>query len=120
LGSLHHIPNATLDLFYDENIEEEPKIQAGYEDVRRWLANTHPKLLAMLPRRPTPRNDREFWPLRAADALAWNAHRAFTQAQKNKRHSNELWTMLDSGVVTMKETSNAADVREMLVGQLRR
>lgn len=97
LGAIRHRPNATLDLFYDENMGEEPKVQAGYDVFYRWIVEEQPAIAAMLPRRPTPRNDTAVWPLRAADALAWNAHRAFLMDKKGKRFSNPLWRALDGG-----------------------
>jgi len=87
LSEIREVPHATLDLFYDENIVEEPKIQSGYEAFYQWLKRNRPEVAAMLPRRPTSRNDRDFWPLRAADALAWNTHRHFIRNAIGKRFS---------------------------------
>lgn len=115
LGAIRYIANATIELFYDENIVEEPKVRTGFEELRKWLANNYPEIRAMLPSFPQPRNDQFFWPLCAADALAWNTHRHFVQTRKRRRHSNELWTALDSGPVCLNETWNAEDMRDVLI-----
>jgi hypothetical protein len=68
-----------------------------------------------LPRRPTPKNDSDFWPIRAADALAWNTHREFIRQQKGKQFSNPLWNLLKSGVVFFDRTYSADNVRDIFM-----
>ncbi len=111
LAAIHGIPNAKLRFFYDKNIEQEPKVQAGFQELRKWAAKYRPDVLAMLPSRPVPEDDQMFWALRAADALAWNTHR---QAQ-HRSFSNPLSRLVECGAVAYDETWTADDVREILV-----
>jgi hypothetical protein len=112
LAEIRH-GNFTLDLFYDQNIGEENKVQKGYREFRDWIDARRPDVVKMLPYRPTPRSDDEFWPLRAADALAWNTHRAILQKSRNQQHSNALWTVLDSGPKCFDVTWTAKDLRDV-------
>jgi len=107
----------TFDLIYDENINEEEKVQTGYAELIRLLREKGSRLVSVLPLRPTPRSSRIFWPVRAADALAWNTHRHFMQVGKNKRHSNPLWTALESIPSLMDDTWTATDVHNFLHGR---
>jgi hypothetical protein len=44
LGTIRaNFPDATLDLFYDQNIEQESKVQAGYEKFHRFLQDKFPR-----------------------------------------------------------------------------
>lgn len=107
-------PNSTLDLIYDHNIVEEPKVHAAYIKLREFIELEYPDVASRLPYRPQPRSDRDFWPLRAADALAWNTHRHYIRTHIGKRFGNPLWTLLDSGPKALDETWTAEDVRDVL------
>jgi hypothetical protein len=112
LATIQGIPNAKLQLFYDENIHEEPEVQKSYEVLYEWLKKERPEILTILPRRPMPKNDNDFWPVRVADVLAWDTHR--------KRFSNPLSRMLDSGAEAFDITWTADDVRDVLIpGRIR-
>jgi hypothetical protein len=115
LATISMIPNAKLDLFYDENLYEEQGVQLGYERFRDSVAKAKHDWLRMLPLRPVPMNDKDFWPVRAADALAWNTHRHFIRAQKGKQFSNPLWRILDSGPNAIDDTWDAEAVRDVLI-----
>jgi uncharacterized protein DUF3800 len=115
LATISMTPNAKLDLFYDENLYEEPEIQRGYERFRDSVAKANSSWLRMLPLRPVPKNDKDFLPVRAADALAWNTHRHFIRAQKGKVFSNPLWKLLDAGPNAIDDTWDAEAVRDVLI-----
>jgi hypothetical protein len=114
IAAISAIPGATLDFIYDQNIHEEPKVQAGYEQLRQFMERDFPEVAAKIPYRPHPMNDNNFWPLRAADGLAWNTHRHYTQTAEGRQFSNPLWRLLDSGVEVMNETWTADDVKDVL------
>jgi hypothetical protein len=110
VGTILQQPNATLDLIYDRNIHEEPKVQAAYETYRKVIEKASPRLAERLPLRPQPMSDTDFWPLRAADGLAWNVHRHYIQ----RKFSNPLWKLMDSGPKALEDTWTAQDVRDVL------
>jgi hypothetical protein len=118
LGMLSHtiaefrwIPDAKLQLYYDQNINEEEKVQSEYRQFYEWALATHTDWCKMLPFRATAENDETFWPLRAADALAWNDHRAYWHEHKKaKRFPNPLWKVLDSGESCFNETWTKDDL----------
>jgi hypothetical protein len=118
LGMLSHtivefrlIADAQLQIYYDQNINEEDKIQSGYRRFYEWAAATHPDWCGMLPFRAIPENDVTFWPLRVADALAQNDHRAYWhERKKRKPFPNPLWKMLNSGEFCFNETWTKEDL----------
>jgi hypothetical protein len=114
VGIIARFPDATLDLIYDQNIAEEPKVQSGYMRLRSFIQAEYPDVARRLPYRPRPEDDSGFWPLRAADALAWNTHRHYTQTQRRRRFGNPLWTLLDSGPEALNITFTEQDVRDVL------
>lgn len=114
IGIISAMPGATLDLIYDQNIFEEPKVQTGYERLRKWLEKNYPDVAARVPCRPHPKSDTQFWPLRAADALAWNTHRHYIRTHRRRAFGNPLWRLLDSGPIAMDATWTAEDVRDVL------
>jgi hypothetical protein len=114
LGLIRLVPRVTLQLFYDENVHEEKRLQDGYEQFRSFVERKRPDVMSMLPYRPQPKSGRDFWPIRAADALAWNAHRDYIRTAKGKSHSNALWNLLDSGPQAFKDLYTAKDLREVL------
>jgi hypothetical protein len=107
------IPNARLEFIYDQNLAEEAKVQAAYVNYRRALQREVPILAERLALRARPMSDAEFWPLRAADGLAWNTHRHWIR-QRQKPFSNPLWRLMDAGPKAFDETWNAQDVRDVL------
>jgi hypothetical protein len=108
------IPNARLEFIYDQNIHEESKVQTAYVNYRRAMVRAVPDLADRLARRPQPMNDADFWPLRAADGLAWNTHRHWIRQTKGKQFSNPLWRAMDAGPMAIDETWDAQDVRDIL------
>jgi hypothetical protein len=117
IAEIRDLPNATLDLIYDENIYEEKKLQVAYGTFYKWLTTNHPDTARILPREPTPRSDKDFWPLRAADAIAWNTHRHYICKQASKPFSNPLSRLLDSGPSAFVETWDAEAVRQVLLNR---
>jgi hypothetical protein len=106
--------DARFDLIYDQNIHEEPRIQEAYQKYRAIIEKASPWLAQRMPLRPQPLTDAEYWPLRAADALAWNTHRHFIRAQKGRLFTNPLWRLMDSGPEAFKDTWSEQDVRAVL------
>ena len=108
------IPKARLEFIYDQNIDEETKVQNAYINYRRAMARAVPELADRLSLRARPMSDAEFWPLRAADGLAWNTHRHWIRAAKGKQFSNPLWRLMDAGPKIIDEEWTAQDVRDLI------
>jgi len=111
---LHADPEARFDLIYDQNIQEEPRIQEAYLAYRQIVEKAAPWLAQRMPLRPQPLSDADFWPLRAADGLAWNTHRHYIRAQKEKVFTNPLWQLMDSGPIAFRDAWTGQDVRDVL------
>jgi hypothetical protein len=107
-------PNTRLEFIYDENLYEEERVQQAYVNYRRAMIRAVPELVDRLALRARPMSDADFWPLRAADGLAWNTHRRWIQETKGKLFSNPLWRLMDGGPKAIDEEYTADDVRDLI------
>jgi len=114
VATILQIRNARLEFIYDQNIYEEARVQNAYVNYRRAMVRAVPEIADRLALRARPMNDAEFWPLRAADALAWNTHRHWIQATKKKRFSNPLWQLIDAGPKVIDQEWTTEDVRDLI------
>ena len=114
IATILPIPKARLEFIYDQNIHEGPRVQRAYVNYRRALVRTVPELVDRLALHAKALSDKDFWPLRAADGLAWNTHRHWIRARKGKRFANPLWRSMDLGPKAIDEEWNTQDVRDLL------
>ncbi len=83
-----------FEIIYDENLTERKKMERGYKLFYDHLRASHPELLRMIAKDPIPRNDEEFSPLQAADALAWHSHRHHVERSNGRKYISEIWGAL--------------------------
>lgn len=103
-------PEIELDIIYDENIEQRPKLEKGYAD---FVASQGLPLEVkrLLPKQPRPDNDQRFMPLQAADLLAWHAHRDYVATHEGREHNDSVWTALKRIRSVVDETWGIDDIR---------
>ncbi|HUY19648.1 MAG TPA: hypothetical protein VMV15_10515 [Candidatus Binataceae bacterium] len=119
IGEIWNDPDAKIEVIYDENIQERPKLEQGYALFRTFAEKFGPKFLGKLAKDPVPRNDEEFFLLRAADALAWHSHKAHVQTCHGRDYENEIWEALNSVPFFVDEHWKIDDLREVVESMIR-
>ena len=123
-GTLFHLfapirdtPEIEIDVIYDENIEQRPKLEKAYSDFIS-SANLSSEIKRLLPRKPRPGDDDRFMPLQAADLLAWHAHRDYVGNRKGEVHRDIVWDALKAIESIVDETWGENEIRFGIRGAL--
>jgi hypothetical protein len=114
IAPIRSIPDAKIEIIYDENLRERKKLEMAYQSYREFERNKSPEISRMLPKDPLPRNEEEFSLLQAADALAWHSHRAHVEAFHGRPHVNEVWDALNAIPFYADDTYTLDDLLDVL------
>jgi hypothetical protein len=105
-------PNLRLEVIYDLNIHERPKLNLGYQGLTEHISEAQ-----FLVGEPHGERDEDFAPLLAADLAAWHIHKDYVEQQHNRQHSDSVWRILQDGSIYPRQD---IDLKRAIVDVLRR